>query len=610
MTAMIAKNKGMMKHLQATWKRLLVFGLISLVATTMVVKPITAFLSGGKSFSGRSLPVQITLAVIIFLIIFAFFWFGFTLLQSWLTQNQRGVRFGGWVFLSLDRMAEWTLVRQISIGIVLIGITILLIINLRIVFFPYQMEFREGAIVLTNAAFLKGINPWALENNLEYINVYGIVYNALILPFNWLLGNQIWIYRLVSMLAILGQIFLIGVVQRKNGITWLNIGITAVFIWLGQIYYTTPMARPDTLGQLFFLLTLFLPVLMNYSAKSLVWSGLFAVLGFYTKTYFVLGLPLLAMYLFIFRSKTQAIWYGGISLTGIVMSAIVINHFFEAYFLNVVFSHIADTNRIYSYMVQQSIHFARDYWAVLFIGLLAIVIAMRNFHWSKQSLPRIQFGFHQPLLSKSMDPNLFYILICTFLIYFSLGRHNGTKMAYYYQLLSPFLLLLIFGFLQKTRRLSGLAIVLITVNLVTHGYENLKPDLQPYPVEEWQKVGTLLDGRKDVPNSPAITYELIRRGLPVVNSGQTSYYYPYPEKSNFFYPDLIKIRATGDQFLSDIQANLNKKVYDLLLVDYPYPAFAKGSVYRETYLPGEIITISMPHTMQTWRVQVMTPRSE
>lgn len=607
---MSANIKGIMKKLQATRKKLVIFGLISLVATILILNPVTNFISGGKTFSGRSLPVQIILAGIVFIITFTFFWFGFVFLQSWFTHNHRAERLSGWVSRSLDRLSSWTLVRQIGAGIVLIGLAVLCIINFRIVFFPYQMEFREGAIVLTNTAFLKGINPWALENNLEYINVYGIVYNALILPFNWLLGNQIWIYRLVSMLAILGQIYLIGLVQRRKGIAWLYIGITAIFLWLGQIYYTTPMARPDTLGQLFFLLTLFMPVLMNYSAKSLIWSGLFAILGFYTKTYFVLGLPLLAMYIFLFRSKSQAIWFAAVSFAVIASSAIVINHFFEAYFLNVVFSHIADTNRIFSYMVEQSIRFTRDYWAVLFIGLIAIVAAMRNLRWSKQSLPRIQLGFRQPFLTKSMDPNLFYLLICALLIYFSLGRHNGTKMAYYYQLLSPFLLLLMFEFLQKAPRLSGLAILLLSINLITHGYENLKPDLQPYPVDEWHKIGLALNGYQNISNSPAITYELIKRGISVVNSGQTSYYYPYPEKSNFFYPDLKRIRSIGDLFLTNIQTGLNEKKYDLLIVDHPYPAFAKGSLYRESYSAGEVITIHMPHTMQTWQVQVMTPRSE
>jgi hypothetical protein len=96
--------------------------------------------------------------------------------------------------------------------------------------------------------------------------------------------------------------------------------------------------------------------------------------------------------------------------------------------------------------------------------------------------------------------------------------------------------------------------------------------------------------------------------IPVVNSGQTSYYYPYPESNFLLYPDRNRIQTIGDAFLQKIQTDLAAKQFDLALVDHPYPAFAKGSVYRATYLPGENITISMPHTMQTWQVQVMTPR--
>ncbi len=600
----------MMKQIQMAWKRLAVIGLFSFLIAINLVAPVTTILTGGKTFAGRSIPVQTFLFGSVFLLIAAILWLGTNILSAWLLHQGRSARLLGWIERSLYTLSRWVWIRRISLCIVLAGLIFLLAINLRIVFFPYQMEFREGAIVLTNTAFLKGINPWALENNLQYINVYGIVYNALILPFTWLMGNQLWIYRLVSMLAILGQMLVVGMVMRRKGFAWLYIGMAALFLWLGQIYYTTPMARPDTLGQLFFLLTLFLPAFWNYSTKSLIWSGAFAVLGFYTKTYFVLGLPLLAMYLFLFRSKSQAIWYAAASTAVIMVAALVINHFFEAYFLNVVFSHIADTNQIFSYMIEQSIQFARDYWAYLFFGLLAVISAMRKLRWSRSSLPDLQIAFRQPLLTKSIDPNLFYLLVCALLIYFSLGRHNGTRMAYYYQLLSPFFLLLVFGFLHKTPRLSGLAAILLTINLLTHGYENLKPDLQPYPIEEWRKIGTLLDEHEDVPNSPAITYELIRRDLPVVNSGQTSYYYPYPEFSFFLYPDPNRIRLIGEQFLEDFQANLTNKKYDLMVVDYPYPAFAKGSVYRENYLPGEIITISMPHTMQTWQVQVMIPKPE
>jgi hypothetical protein len=307
-------------------------------------------------------------------------------------------------------------------------------------------------------------------------------------------------------------------------------------------------------------------------------------------------------------SKARAITYAAGVGALLVGTALLINHFFEAYFLNVVFSHIADTNRIFSYMIEQTIRFVRDYWSILFFTALALVQVIRSLSWNPIPFPKFDFDIKKPLFTSRMSIHLFCLLVSAGLIYFSLGRHNGTKMAYYYQLLSPFLLLLVVGYLQKTPRLTGLATLLITINLLTHGWENLKPDLQPYPVEEWKKVQQLLDGKQQVVNSPAITYELMRAGIPIVNSGQTSYYYPYPESNFLLYPDRNRIQTIGDAFLQKIQTDLAAKQFDLALVDYPYPAFAKGSVYQATYLPGEIITISMPHTMQTWQVQVMTPR--
>lgn len=557
----------------------------------------------GKAFFGRSLPVQITLLIGIwlagFLLLSVLFW-AIGKIVNHRTIREKTIR-------ALDILSTSRPLFKIGMVTATALLALLAILHLRLVFYPYQMEFREGAIVLTTQAFLEGINPWSLENNLTYINVYGIVYNAVVLPFAALFGNTLWIHRLVSFLAVIGQLILIASVMRKKGIRWLYVLFTAVYIWLGQIYYTTPMARPDTLGQLFFLLTILLPVLGNFSRRSLIFSILFGWLGFFTKPYFVLGFPLVAAYLFLFENKRTAILYalaGGV-LIGI--SSLVINHFFEAYFLNVIFSHVADTNSIYEFMLKQSARFVGEYWSILSIALVAVIIAAVGIKLDEFRGHILNFKAKQPFFYFKMDILLFCLLIAAVLIYASLGRHNGTQMAYYYQLISPFLLILVFGYLERHPQLSGLAVICISINLIFHGWGNLKPDLKPWPTENWIRIQHYLEGQTEVIHSPAITYEVMKAGIPVMNSGQTSYFYPYPKSDFFLYPSKDRIAQIGDAFFAELAQRIAAQEYDIILVDAPYPAFAKRKYYETYYQPGEEIVISMPHTEQTWPIQVMTP---
>jgi hypothetical protein len=603
---MIYFSAGVKKFFHENRIRIFWSVLLGLASTFFFISWITPLLLNGKDFSGRSLPIQILLLVgtwiLAFLILYFILW-----LSEKIVQNQKVQR-------NITRLLDFlNAIKPIQLAgaVITIGLLLLLLIlHLRLVFFPYQMEFREGAIVLTTEAFLKGINPWALENNLTYINVYGIVYNALVFPFAAILGNSLWIHRLISFLAVIGQLVLVVRVMRLSGISWLYTGFAAVFLWLGQIYYTTPMARPDTLGQFFFLLTILLPLLGNYSTKSLILSLLFGWLGFFTKPYFVLGLPLVAVYLFLFKNKLRAIGYAFAGVLLIALSSLVVNNFFEAYFLNVVFSHIADTNSIYEFLVYQTIRYLGEYWSVLLVAFIAVITSAAGVRFGKIEKFPVDFNLQKPLLSFKLDILLFCLLISCVLIFASLGRHNGTRMAYYYQLISPFLIILVFGILTRHPQARGAAIICVSINLIFHAYGNLKPDLQPWPVDYWQKIQSSLQQSREVIHSPAITYEVMKAGMPVMNSGQTSYFYPYPQRDFFLYPPKEKIQEIGDEFFATLAQRIANREYDIILVDDPYPAFAKRRYYETYYSPGEVITISMPHTEQIWPIRLMTPRLE
>ena len=596
-----------MKFIKNHQTSLIVCFLLGCMLTASTIQLITPLIFSGKEFTNRSFIVKAILLLIFILIYCIIIFLIYTLGRNVIYPSQFFKKVSTFIqklLLTLNSLRFIPWIGWVGIAVVCLA---LLGIHLRLVFFPYQMEYREGAIILTTQAFLKGINPWALENNPIYINVYGFVYNLIVLPFAWLLGNQIWIHRLISFLAILGQIWIITIVMRKKGIRWQWIAFAGLFVWLGQIYYTTPLARPDALGQLFFLLTLFIPLIYDFSPRSLVLSAILGVLGFYTKPYYVLGIPLIASYVFLCISKKKALCYAGGVLLALSLSAVFVNKIFEAYFLNVVFSHIADTNSIFSYMVKQSIKFARDYWALLLIGFIAVIQVMSA---GKRDLRKQEIAFlpiQKPLLSKSLNFNFFVLVISAILIFFSLGRHNGTIQAYYYQLLTPFLVILVFEYLQKMPGLQSFAILLITINLFTHGYENLKPDLQTYDVTAWQKIDQYLFEGQTILNSPVVTSMMIQKDLKIENSGQTPYYFPYPTYSSYFYPNLEKIASIGDLYISERNRKFEGQAYDLILEDASYQDYFHKSDIHQKYKIIDTINFVMPHVFQDWKIDIMIP---
>jgi hypothetical protein len=211
---------------------------------------------------------------------------------------------------------------------------IYLVIHIRIIIFPYQLEYREGAILLTTDAFLNGVNPFQVENNPLYINVYGIIYNWITLPFAVVAGNTLWVHRIITAIFIFGQVFLVSAVLRKQGVAWILTTTAGLFIWLSQIFYIGPLARPDAVGTFFFLASLLIPFLYDFSLRSIVTALFFGILGFYTKPYFILGFPLLLAYTFLAISKRRAFITGLIFVPVFVVTLWSINKVYEAYFLN------------------------------------------------------------------------------------------------------------------------------------------------------------------------------------------------------------------------------------------------------------------------------------
>ena len=130
--------------------------------------------------------------------------------------------------------------------------------------------------------------------------------------------------------------------KLKVGIPY---ALSGVGLILGSLlFFVTPLARPDGLGELLFLITVLLPWYRDFDNRSLVLSAICGLLAFLAKPYFVLSLGIIAAYTFLFVSKKRGILFGIGAVGLLVLILSTLNIFFEYYFLDVIMNNQANSS--------------------------------------------------------------------------------------------------------------------------------------------------------------------------------------------------------------------------------------------------------------------------
>jgi hypothetical protein len=600
----------------------LICGFFTAAHTTNLIAPL--FLSG-RSFEARSLTIQNAFTIVFSLGFSVAYFLFFKLLWNTLHFDKVFQRIYHFLYPKITpwipriENSPW-FVRGIVILLLLIGL-IILAVQIKIIVFPYQLELREGAIQLSTHALLNGINPYALANNPIYINGFGVLYNLLILPFAVLFGNSLQLHRLINALLILGQLLLMARVMRLQKTGWLSIFIAVLFMWVGQLFLASPTARPDTLGQFLFLLTLFIPLIYKFNTPYLLISVFLGILSFYTKAYFFLGVIIVASYLFFFISKRKAMLYAAITGVFLLISILVINIYLETYFVNTLFNLF--TGRFsgnYTHLLKQTIKFIQDYWGLLLIGI-GVVLKIINITWISIFIKtKINFkNIDSPLLSFNMDFLLYTLIITSSLVFFLLGTNSGTFQTYFYHLITPFFVMLMLIFIDKRKEYRNWFMLLSVLTLLTQTYQNLKPDFLPFENPDWLKLEARISKAKLVLNSPLDVSILIEQGKPVAMSGFTQYFFLYPSKSFFQSMDIEKMKAEGMLYVSQIASKIRNKEYDFLetIQNENYEIFLIGSrlnplqsdpsFISDYYHLVETLTLPMPHSFEEWKIGIWEP---
>lgn len=473
------------------------------------------------------------------------------------------------------------------------------------------LEHREANMVATTYALLHGINPFSIENQPEFTNVYGLLYNFFVYPFAAILGNSLQIHRFVAAIFIIGACILFFRFLLLEKISCLYAWGTALIFYSSLLYFVTPMARPDSTGLFCYLSALIVPMTGKYSRNSLILSAFLSCLAFYAKTYFLLAPFLLFSYLILFSSVKKAVFFAGIFGLFFSSSILIVNHYYDTYFSNVFFLHINFAQNDLEHLYAQ-IDFYLKYHLCLILLTLITILLQKDTSEKKSFIPAISIQnlrFSRPLLFSPISFSLIhYSLIVTSGVFlFKMGKHTGAWMTYLFQIISPFFLITLARIIQKPSKFQTALFPLLLINIYAGAYYFL-PDAARIQddLARWRFINKLICQYETILNTPSISTLLIDKDKKVYDTGSSEYFPSGASRRGIWRlisgprPD---INAKHHQYLQNQKRDIKLKKFDLIVTTKGLHPLIPLKNLKNNYSLLITIPISFPYAIMGEKVQ-------
>jgi hypothetical protein len=481
---------------------------------------------------------------------------------------------------------------------------------------PYPIEYREGAAQVMTQFLVHGQNPFTLENQPLGMNNYGILYAAIVWPLAALFGNTLLIHRAVSFAFIL---LTGGLVYQAIHKSSRDAGMAAACAALAAIALATRGglgAFPSSAGTFIFMAALLIPAQRSFSCRSLMFSALLGLLAFYTKPYFVLCFGTVATYVFIFVSRRRALLYAAVFIALFAAAFFVVRAWLPLYFVDVLASNLSNTTRVPEYLVKQLRQLLKEFYPAALLGIIALVAAIpalraRGTRSLSLLSPSKLAASDRPVLSTPLDYFAYAFVVSTAAFIFVLGLHVGNYMAYAYQLMLPPFVIWLGRLFARPGRWVWIQVPLLILNLFTFSAARLDPAfLSQGSARPWARLYEYVDRSTRVLNSPVLVPEMIRRDMPVLDSGQTEYFYNvnrelYPG-NNLLGPSYETLAGRGQQYLSSVNDAIANQAFDAIMVTDQLNIFDQNLMSRY-YQPTLSMAVNMPQTDHEWTIDVWTP---
>jgi hypothetical protein len=432
------------------------------------------------------------------------------------------------VFLLFGAMAAFQLVQQIHI-----------------IAFSYPLDYRENVVLYRAALIAHGQSPYshlpASQSQYGFVTDYFGALGML------LTGPSFVAPRFISAVAMLLWSALLGVYAMRRTADWLTGFAVFAFGYVSSFSHPeTALAFPNALGSLFFLSSILVPLLGEFSVWSLAVGLAAAWLGFFAKVYLGLGPAFIIAWLLLSRRWREASLFAAASIALLCVSLFVIARVFPDYLDSTLGLVPAPLGWDAIWLLLQSGYF-------LLVALpLVLYLAHSLRFMPNQQRRAVLKGFNG---------------VCAAIALLILLKIGGNKLQYYlyfYQFLFPFLLLLgidCAGAEGKEKRnlliclFANTALMLLVaqqhtpLTQVEQSFQNIAAKL---PNGDLSRV--LLD--------PPASFFAIRRGQDPADVGQREFLRDAPGR-----PHSLFLAAQAD-----VEAKKRAGFYALVLTDGLQPA--------------------------------------
>ena len=469
--------------------------------------------------------------------------------------------------------------------------------------FPWPIQYREGAILLTTDLLLKGGNPYNLALQPYYANTYGLIYNLIVLPFAMIWGPTLLVHKTVAGFFTLFSLALITFVLSRLKTPLKYLLPSLAILYAGLLFSKTSLAEPDSTGVFVFLLSVLIPLLMNFSVVSLGLSAFLVALAFCIKPYFVVGCAVVALYFLFTRSYRKFFIYGALTAGFLALALVLLNHYLEAYTINVLFANYNDAGKLHSK--------ASKIW-----GQLGFVFYRDKFYLVTSLISITAISLFKPPTRSSEETFRLCMVGCIVqLVIFIviLGKNSGAFATYYYQLSMPFVAVLsalAFTAIRNRIALTFIQLSLVVAMVAIPGhFHSLRDEFGDNGLQ-WEKARELISTSHNVLSSPALAPLLIEKNLTVYDSGHTEAF-----DYGISNPGLIKdtllpyTQLKKKMFFYTIADGISSEKFDLIMIDRKFSRWLLPlEPISKTYDYKGFLTLKMPHNHFLWQIDIWEPK--
>ncbi len=480
----------------------------------------------------------------------------------------------------------------------------------RLIIFPYQVEYREGAALLNMSLFYGRENLFSVINKPLYTEAYGVMYYIISEPSVALFGLSLQVLRGVTASTILLTCVAVFILSYKGARDFYIAALAAFICYPSALFFVNPVARPDGLGTLLFLAAIAAPWWFNFSYAGIAAAVLLSIAAFLTKIYFALPFVTISVFLFFFVSTRKGLVFIMLSAVMCMATYVVISHFCPTYFYEIMtISSDGLSSYSFPYVEAQFLDFLQAYWSLMII-LLSYALYF-SFWWCR-SFFDVGSAQYVSELKQRLDPHSNYFLFASLIsigaCLYPLGGNNGAYMTYFFQLITPCLAIAVARLLNSVVLGSNLrseaahisVCLLLCVNMITLGNWSVNAFDWEKSSRKWKEIERVLSAYKNILASPALVDTIFRQKKSVYDSGlilETGYVRPPLDLA-------AKIRVWNQ----DIAEQITARKFDLIVsTEDVMPAGASKDLVLEHYQQISTSTVSMP-TGQLWHLKLWTPR--